>query len=252
VALLLVALMSTPTQKFVLLPHWYYRLYKIENYDFRVVPNGITSTLNFIQIHPAVLDLNHAGRQTDGRTDRQTRPALYAFISCTSCKERIICKTTEFKFEIERKVQAVVNTIPILLFITSEMNNEILSKLFSECIKIPIPMCYLWNCISVWNLLANMSSLQWNKTYLILGIIFMKRMDVSVLVSMSHTVERISIKLSIIGVQCKLQDKFYGINKGNFWTNLQIKSLLHVDYSVSFLWFITRTLFSVQKGGTVI
>jgi hypothetical protein len=34
-------------------------------YGFSVVPNGITSITNFIQIRPAVLELNHADRQTD-------------------------------------------------------------------------------------------------------------------------------------------------------------------------------------------
>jgi hypothetical protein len=51
-----------------------------ENWEvkFTVVPNGIMS-IPFIQICPVVLELNHA--------DRQTWPALNAFISCTSCKE---------------------------------------------------------------------------------------------------------------------------------------------------------------------
>jgi hypothetical protein len=45
-------------------------------------PNGIMFIPNFIQIRPAVLELNHA--------DRQTWPAPDAFISCTLCKEHII------------------------------------------------------------------------------------------------------------------------------------------------------------------
>jgi hypothetical protein len=64
-ALLQVALVSTPPHKFVRPPCWYYGLQKIEKYFFRVVPNGITSVLNFIQIHPAALELNQAVRQTD-------------------------------------------------------------------------------------------------------------------------------------------------------------------------------------------
>jgi hypothetical protein len=80
-ALLQVAPVSTPLHKFVRPPCWYYRLEEIVKYNLRVVPNCITSIPNFIQIRPAVLELNHA--------DRQTWPALYAFISCTSCKERM-------------------------------------------------------------------------------------------------------------------------------------------------------------------
>jgi hypothetical protein len=50
-------------------------------YVFSVVLNGITSMPKFIQIPPAVLEMNYA--------DRQTWPTLYALISCTSCKERV-------------------------------------------------------------------------------------------------------------------------------------------------------------------
>jgi hypothetical protein len=57
-----------PPHNFVRPPCWYYRLQEIEKHDFRADPYGITSILNFIQIHPAVLKLNHADR----RTDRQT------------------------------------------------------------------------------------------------------------------------------------------------------------------------------------
>jgi hypothetical protein len=38
---------------------------------FRIHSNGIYSIPNFIQIHPAVLELNHADRQAEGSTDRQ-------------------------------------------------------------------------------------------------------------------------------------------------------------------------------------
>jgi hypothetical protein len=85
IALLQVALVSTPPHKFVRPPCWYYRLYEIEEYDFRVVLNGMTSIPNFIQIRPAVLYLNHE----DWQTNKQPWPVLYAFISCTSCRERI-------------------------------------------------------------------------------------------------------------------------------------------------------------------
>jgi hypothetical protein len=53
-------------------------------YEFRVASNRITSMPNFIKMSPAVLELNH--------TDRHTWSALYAFISCTSCKERMMEK----------------------------------------------------------------------------------------------------------------------------------------------------------------
>jgi hypothetical protein len=54
----------------------------------RVVPNGITSIPNFIQICPVVLELNHMDRWVDG----QTWSALYMFTSCTSCKEYTISR----------------------------------------------------------------------------------------------------------------------------------------------------------------
>jgi hypothetical protein len=64
-ALLQVVLVSIPPHKFVHPPCWYYRLEKIVKYDFRVVPNCITSIPNFIQIRPVVLELNHVNRHTD-------------------------------------------------------------------------------------------------------------------------------------------------------------------------------------------
>jgi hypothetical protein len=76
-----VALVSLPPHKFVRPPCWYFWMYEIEEYDFTVAPNGMTPILNFIQIRPAVLELNHTDRQTD-----MTSPA---FISCTSSKERM-------------------------------------------------------------------------------------------------------------------------------------------------------------------
>jgi hypothetical protein len=51
---------------------------------FGGVQNGTTSMPNLIQIRPAVLELNHV--------NRQTWPALYAFISYISCKEHIKAK----------------------------------------------------------------------------------------------------------------------------------------------------------------
>jgi hypothetical protein len=44
--LLHVTLMSIPPHKFVCLPCWYYWLWEIEKYDFRVVPNGIAESLS--------------------------------------------------------------------------------------------------------------------------------------------------------------------------------------------------------------
>jgi hypothetical protein len=79
-ALLKVALVSIPPDRFVWPPCWYYRRQEIEKNDFRVVPSGITPIRNFIQIRPAFLELNHAG----GRTDTT---ALYAFISSTHNKQ---------------------------------------------------------------------------------------------------------------------------------------------------------------------
>jgi hypothetical protein len=58
------------------------RTFGLQKYDFGIVPNGITFILIFILICPVVLQLNHA--------NRQTRPAHNAFLSCTSCKERIV------------------------------------------------------------------------------------------------------------------------------------------------------------------
>jgi hypothetical protein len=73
--LLQVALVSVPPHVFVLSPCWYYRLHEIKKYDFRVDPDGIMSIPNFIQICPAVLELNHADR----RTDRRGKPYLDSF-----------------------------------------------------------------------------------------------------------------------------------------------------------------------------
>jgi hypothetical protein len=58
-----VALVSIPPHKFVRPPCWYCRLQEIEKYGFKVVPDGITSLPNFIQMRPAVLELNHTDRQ---------------------------------------------------------------------------------------------------------------------------------------------------------------------------------------------
>jgi hypothetical protein len=87
-----VSLVSNPPHKFVRPPCWYYWLYEIRNYDFRVGPNGITPIRNAIQIRPGVLALN----RTDRRTDVVT---LNAFISCTSCKE---CTITRYRRNTER------------------------------------------------------------------------------------------------------------------------------------------------------
>jgi hypothetical protein len=70
-ALLQVALVSIPPHKFIRPPCWYYQLQEIVKYDFWVVPNGITSIPNFIQIHPVVLELNHV--------DRHDQPYMHSF-----------------------------------------------------------------------------------------------------------------------------------------------------------------------------
>jgi hypothetical protein len=54
-ALLQVSLVLIPPHKFVCLPCWYYRLYEIEKYNFRVVPSGITSIPNFMQVYSPIL-----------------------------------------------------------------------------------------------------------------------------------------------------------------------------------------------------
>jgi hypothetical protein len=41
---------------------------KLKKQNFRVDPNGINSTPDFIQIRPVVLEFNHADRQTDKKT----------------------------------------------------------------------------------------------------------------------------------------------------------------------------------------
>lgn len=51
-------------------------------YHFRVHSSSMNS-VHFIQIRPAVFELNHA--------DRQTRPAQYDFISCTKCSHLRTC-----------------------------------------------------------------------------------------------------------------------------------------------------------------
>jgi hypothetical protein len=52
---------------------------EIENYEFRVDAKVVVSVPHLIQSRPAVLDLNHADRQTDKQTDIQTDiTALYA------------------------------------------------------------------------------------------------------------------------------------------------------------------------------
>jgi hypothetical protein len=55
-------------------------------YGFRAVRNGTNSIPSFIHVCPVVLELSHSDRQMDGQTDMTS---LYAFISYTSCKERL-------------------------------------------------------------------------------------------------------------------------------------------------------------------
>jgi hypothetical protein len=73
------ALVSISPHKFVRPPCLYYRLHETEKYDFRVDPNGIISISNFIQIRPAVLELNHADRQTDRHDQSYMRAFLCSF-----------------------------------------------------------------------------------------------------------------------------------------------------------------------------
>jgi hypothetical protein len=54
-----------------------------------VDPNGITSIPNYIQIRPAVLELNHMDRQTDGKTDRRGQPHMRS-LRAHRPKKRII------------------------------------------------------------------------------------------------------------------------------------------------------------------
>jgi hypothetical protein len=57
-------LVSIPPHKFVRPPSWYYWLYVIEKYHFRIVSNGMKSIPKFIQIRPAFLESNHTERRT--------------------------------------------------------------------------------------------------------------------------------------------------------------------------------------------
>jgi hypothetical protein len=75
-ALLQVVLVSIPPHKFVCLPCWYYQLLEIEKYNFRVHLKVITSIPNFIQIRPAVLELNHMDIRW---TDRHDQPKKHSF-----------------------------------------------------------------------------------------------------------------------------------------------------------------------------
>jgi hypothetical protein len=71
--------------------------------DFKVVPNGITSIPNAIQIRPAVLELNtRADRQTD-----MTSPVCVHLI--TSCKKRIksLCLDPGGDFHFGAKCQII-------------------------------------------------------------------------------------------------------------------------------------------------
>jgi hypothetical protein len=52
---------------------------EFKKYDFMAVQSGITSVPNFIQTHPAALELNHAN-------NGHVRPGLDAFNSRTPCK----------------------------------------------------------------------------------------------------------------------------------------------------------------------
>jgi hypothetical protein len=68
VARLQVALVSSSPHMFTRPPCWCYLLYKIKKFAFRVVPSGIKSIPNFIQIRAEVLEFNHVDRHTDSDT----------------------------------------------------------------------------------------------------------------------------------------------------------------------------------------
>jgi hypothetical protein len=96
--LLQVAVVWIPHHKFVCPSCWYYQLQKIHKCYFKVDPSGKTSTPNFNQICPTVLDLNHADRQTD-----MISPICVH--SCTSHKECIIKERDNYLFEGTRRVK---------------------------------------------------------------------------------------------------------------------------------------------------
>lgn len=125
--------MSTPHHKFLPLPFCYYQRYRIQNYDFSVVPNGTTSKTNFIQIPPVVLELNHLER----KMDRYTLPALYAFLSCISCKDRKVRKATRYLW---RRYCLVIKDVPcsarLLRIMAKQMNTRSLVNIADEC--------YIW------------------------------------------------------------------------------------------------------------
>lgn len=79
------AFVCIPFHKFVPPQCWHYEFRKFGKHKNRVASNGTTPILNFNQIRPAVLNMNH----TDRQTDRQTRAALHEIVSYTSCKECI-------------------------------------------------------------------------------------------------------------------------------------------------------------------
>jgi hypothetical protein len=64
----------------------YCRLYVPQKYNLNMLANDKLHTK--FQPNPSMaVEVNHADRRMDGRTDRHTRPALYAFLSYTSGKE---------------------------------------------------------------------------------------------------------------------------------------------------------------------
>jgi hypothetical protein len=77
-ALLQVLPMLIPPYEFAHLSCWYYQLYEIEKYDFRVNSVGIMPIPNFIQIHPVVFKLNFVDRQTV----RYDQSYMHLFYAC--------------------------------------------------------------------------------------------------------------------------------------------------------------------------
>jgi hypothetical protein len=61
----------TPTSQFRVSTMLVLLIIGNKKYNFRVASNGLTSTPNFIKIHPTVLELIHSGREMYRQTDRE-------------------------------------------------------------------------------------------------------------------------------------------------------------------------------------
>jgi hypothetical protein len=81
-----VALVLTTSHKFVLLPCWYYRMYEVKTYDFRLDRTGVTAVPNSIQIRRAVLELNPACKERIKCVLwRDERSIIYLIQNCWNC-----------------------------------------------------------------------------------------------------------------------------------------------------------------------